>query len=145
MTELYYQDINWNVSELVGANCTSLFGLTYKESDNHPEILFFELNDEKWHRCYIDTWAGYWVETKPEYLDDIILGDYDGSRKIDYLQLYNLEGQLILKLWCQRNDNSTYISIKFVTGVIEYREFDDEDKDGEILFIPSQESSYGRL
>jgi hypothetical protein len=138
MTEIYYQDTNWSVPELVGQKCISLFGLTYDNSDTHPEMLFFEFNDGRWHRCYIDPHIGFWDETKLDYLDDIISGDYEGSRKVDYLKLYGLYDKPIKKVWCQRDSNSTFISVEFSTGIIEFREFDDENKDSEILFISSE-------
>jgi len=135
MNELYRQDGKWSVTELAGDTCVSFFGLTYEEAENYPEILFLQLENGEWHRCYLDAYFGFWNETELNDLSTIIASDYDGARKIDYLKKYGLAGQPISRIWCDRDDVSTFISIEFGNGTVEFREFNDENRVGEIDFI----------
>jgi len=137
MNELYRQDDKWDIPELSGEPCTSLFGLTYDKAENHPEILFLEFGSGEWHRCYLDAYLGFWDKTSLTDLNSIINDDYDGARKIDYLKKYGLNGQPVSRIWCDRNETYTYISIAFGAGVIKFRGFSDDSRDGDIDFISS--------
>ncbi|MCW8876132.1 MAG: hypothetical protein OQK51_03650 [Kangiellaceae bacterium] len=135
MDDLYFQDSKWDIPELVGKTFDSFFGLTYEgTSDNHPEILIFKVTDGAWYRCFLDAQSGFLCETPVEDLGTIVDCDYEGARRIDYLKGFSIKEQPIRKLFCEREGACTLISIQFDSGTVNFREFDDESRDGEIEF-----------
>jgi len=126
LKELYLQDQNWDIPELIGERCLSLFGLSLNGLKENPDILFLELSNGNWYRCFLDSYIGFWAETISNDLPTIIDIDFDTATRFDYLKLFNLTQPEIRGISCTL-DQEVFIVIDLENGSLEFREYEKED------------------
>lgn len=144
MTEdekLFAQMWDWELPELKGHVLTKVYAYTSNPDDNHPEKVIMELKDGGTHSFFMSM-GGCWRQMDE---DDVLFEreNYEGARVVDYTHRFNLNGQVIQRVWCEDKMPMT-IQIQLSGGLLTLTGGDWNDPDaaiGTLRFAPAVETS----
>lgn len=132
-----YQDDNFIFTEFNGLKIERLIVCENPETKN-PIIIYLKVENNNWHRYFLDTGFGCWENW--EILDT----DDDSYNYLDKTAEFNLFNKTIYKIWCAPHEHNSQIIIEFenneklILRTIEPKIFDSES---ELILIEHHNTS----
>ena len=130
MSPASHQDAKFEVTEIAGELAAELFALGESAVEMRPETLIMRTATNRWHRCFLDAFIGFWHALTEEQAAEVF-EDYEDIPRVDLLARFGLGQQHLLQATCDRTAAGTRISIVFETGSVILREIDPRDPDSE--------------
>jgi hypothetical protein len=124
-----HQNWTFQVTEIVGHVPYEFFALGESADEMNPEALVMRTGKDRWHRCFLDAFLGFWEVLSDEQIAEV-LNDYGGAPRVDLLARFDLIGQRVLQATCERSPaEGTRISLEFEGGSVILRSLDPSDPD----------------